>query len=380
MKLLHLIWAGLWRSPARSAFTLLSIAVAFVLFGLLQGLNAGFDKAIREARLDGLTTNPRVPGGPPMPVSALERIERMPGVLTATQRTTFYGWWKEPKNLIALLATDPPKWFKVRPGFAIPEADRAAFMKTRMGMIATPAMLEVFGWKIGQRIPFKSQMLKQDGSGDWAFELVGTFDLTRKPNDITLAMIRFDYLDEARATDRGTADQFMIRLSDTHRSVQTALAIDRLFANSSHETRTRSDKEMAQSRLKQVGDIRFITNSVVGAVFFTLLFLTGNTMRQSIRERIPEFAVLKTIGFTDATVLAIVFAEAVVLCVLAAMVGLALAAVVAQFATDLIGPINVSPRVILGGVGTAVLIALVSATLPAWRVRQLRVVDALAGR
>ncbi len=310
MKLAHLIWAGIWRSPARSVFTLLSITVAFVLFGLLQGLNAGFDRAIKDARLDGLATNPRVPGGPPMPISAMAQIERMPGVTLVTHRAVFFGQWKEPKNTVLLLATDAPKWFKMRSGFAIADEVRAAYMRNRMGMIVTPAMQKHYGWQIGQRIPFTSQLLHRDGSPNWEFELVGLFDSVQHPNQTPLAMVHYDYVDAERATDRGTAEQFMIRIADPNRSTQTALAIDKLFANSPSETRTRSDKERAQGTLKQIGDVRFITNSIVAAVFFTLLFLTGNTMRQSIRERIPEFAVLKTLGFSDGIVFAVVFAEA----------------------------------------------------------------------
>jgi putative ABC transport system permease protein len=380
MKLAHLIWSGLWRSPARSAFTLLSVAVAFVLFGLLQGLNAGFDAAIRNSRLDGLTTNPRVPGGPLMPLSALAQIERMPGVLVVTQRGYFIGTYQEPKNAVALLAVDAPKWLEIRPAFSVSKSDRQKFMSTRAGLLAGRALLKQFGWKVGQHIPLVSQTQKTDGSSTWVFEIVGTLELPEKPDAVTFGLIHYDYLDAARVTDRGTVDQYMIRLSDPNRSAQIALAIDRLFANSPHETRTRSDKERAQFQLKQIGDMTFITNAIVGAVFFTLLFLTGNTMRQSIRERIPEFAVLKTVGFTDATVFAIVFAEAVVLCLLAAVAGLAIAYVASHWATDIVGPIRVSWAVIVAGLGTAVVVALISAALPAYKVRQLRVVDALAGR
>jgi putative ABC transport system permease protein len=253
-------------------------------------------------------------------------------------------------------------------------------METRDGILVTPALVRQYGWKIGQRIPFVSPTLTVQGSPNWEFELVGTIDSTRRPGVATLGFMHYEYFDARRAADRGTADQLMIRIADPNRSAQTALAIDRIFANSSNETRTRSDRESSQSRLKQFGDINYFTNAIVGAVFFTLLFLTGNTMRQSIRERIPEFAVLKTLGFSDTAVFAIVFAEALVLCVIAAVIGLAIAAVLSRWATDIIGPIRVSWLVIGGGIGAAVLVALVSASVPAWKVRGLRVVDALAGR
>jgi putative ABC transport system permease protein len=268
----------------------------------------------------------------------------------------------------------------MRPGLAVSKEQLNALLATRTGMLATPALQSYFGWKVGDKIPLQSSMPRRDGSVHWTFDLVGSFDVAENPGKAYLAVVNYDYFDAERTTDIGTAERFLIKIADPNRSAQTALAIDKLFANSSHETRTRSEKEMAQSRLKQIGDIKFLTNAIVGSVLFTLLFVTGNTMRQSTRERTPEFGVLKALGYSDTKIFMLVLAEALTLCVLAALLGLAIAAMAAPLLKDVIGVVQFSWPVIADGVCMAILLALVSAALPAWSVSRLSVVDAIGGR
>jgi putative ABC transport system permease protein len=379
LKYFPLIWAALIRRPLRSTFTLLSVVAAFVLFGMLQGVNAGFARAITDEQLDMLITDPRVPGGPLLPMSILPDIERVPGVRSVSPRATFMAYYQDQKNLVAVLAVDPVRWFPMRPGFLISEAHFRALLGNRLAIVATPAALKHFGWKVGDRIPLKSETLKRDGSPDWVFELVGTFD-TATPMQFGLVVSNFTYFDAARSTGQGMADRFLIRVADPSRAVETAAAIDRLSANSSHETRTHSQKELAESRLKQVGDVQFLTNSIVAAVFFSLLFVTGNTMRQSVRERTSELAVLRTLGFQDASILFLVLTEAILLCVFAAAIGLSLAAVAAPFVRTGVTPVLLSPAVVGSGLAAAAFVGILSAIQPAVRAMRLRVVDALAGR
>ncbi len=380
MKYFPVVWAGLWRRPARSVFTLLSVVVAFFLFGILQGLNDGFDKAIADQHLDRLITDTRVVGAPPMPISALAQIERIPGVTRVAQRATLIGSWREPRNMVAVLATDPQRFFAVRPEFAISPGHFTALQNTRSGMVVTPALMKYFGWKTGDRIPLKSQVLQRDGSDLWTLEIVGTFDVRDDPNRAYLSLMNYQYLDEARARGQGDVERFITRIADPNRSVATAAAIDRLFANSHHETRTRSEKEMTLARLKQVGDIKFVTRAIVGAVFFTLLFLTANTMRQSVRDRTAEFGVLKSVGFSNGAILCLIVAEAGLLCVIAALIGLSLAAAGAPLVAGTLGPVHLSALSVFGGIAAALAVALCSAIPPAWRIGRLSAVDALAGR
>jgi putative ABC transport system permease protein len=379
VKLLPLVWAGIWRKPARSIFTALSIAVAFLLIGLLQGVNAGFAQAIAAARRDLLTTDARVRGSPPMPIAMMAQIANVPGVVEVVQRAYFVGTHRPPYD-VAALATQPRRFFAVRPALVVESAYLDAMERVRTGLLATPALLQMYDWHIGDLVTLRSRELQLDGSGDWAFTVVGTFDARENPNTAALAVINYSYLDESRVANRGTVERFYVRISDATRSVATAAAIDRLFANSSHETRTRSDQERAEASTKQMGDIAFFTNAVLGAVLFMLLLLTGNTMRQSLHERIPEFGVLKAMGFSSAQCFALALAEALAIYVLAAVAGLALAAVLAPLGRELAASITVSRDVVMRAMALAAALAFMSVAVPGWHIYRLSVIASLAAR
>ena len=379
VKLLPLVWAGIWRKPARSIFTALSIAIAFVLIGLLQGVNAGFAQAIAAASRDFLITNVRVRGSPPMPIAMAEQIRSVPGVVEVVQRAYFVGVYRAPYDVVAL-ATEPRRFFALRPALVVEPRYLDEMERVRIGLLATPALLRMYDWKIGDLVTLRSRALQRNGSGDWAFTVVGTFDSKNDPNTAVLAVMNYAYLDASRVADRGTVDLFYVHISDGTRSVATAAAIDRLFANSAHETRTRSDQERAEANSKQMGDIAFFTNAILGAVLFMLLLLTGNTMRQSVHERIPEFGVLKAMGYSSTKCFALALAEAMAICLLAALVGLALAAALAPLGREVATSIAVSGDVIVRAIGLAILLAIMSVALPSWRVYRLSVVAALADR
>lgn len=379
MKLLPLVWAGIWRKPARSIFTVLSIAIAFVLIGLLQGVNAGFDQAIAAAARDFLITNVRVRGSPPMPIAMLEQIRTVPGVVEVVPRAYFVGSYRPPYDTPAL-ATEPRRFFALRPALVVEPKYLDEIERVRTGLLATPALLRFYDWKIGDLVTLRSRALKRDGSGDWTFTVVGTFDSKNDPNTAVFGVINYSYFDATRVADRGTAELFYVHISDATRSVATAAAIDRLFANSPHETRTYSDQERAEANAKQMGDIALFTNAILGAVLFMLLLLTGNTMRQSIQERIPEFGVLKAIGYSSAKCFALALAEASAIYLFAALIGLALAAMLAPLGREVATSISVSGDVVLRAIAAAIALAFLSVALPSWRVCRLSVIAALAAR
>src|SRR5262249_24103977 len=155
-----------------------------------------------------------------------------------------------------------------------------------MAMVATPELLEVFHWKVGDTVNVRSGLLQTDGSPNWVFHIVGAFDVALKP--AYFAIINYDYMDQGRATDRGTAETFYIQIDDPNKAVATSEAVDRIFANSSHESRTLSREARAAAQTRQMGDVKFFTNTIMGAVLFTLAFLTGNTLRQSLQDRSRE--------------------------------------------------------------------------------------------
>jgi putative ABC transport system permease protein len=379
MRFLPLVWAGLWRRPARTILTFLSITIGFVLVGLLQGVNAGFDEVIAKARRDLMTTNVRVRGSPPMPIAMRDKIAGIPGVAEVVPRAYFTGVYRPPYD-VAAIATIPDRFFALRPRLAaVPEGVKA-MQSVRSGMLITPALLAYNDWKVGDTITLRSRELKIDGSPDWTFEIVGTFDSVENPNTATLAVINYDYLDAYRVANRGTAELFYIRIEDPKRSIATAATIDATFANSPYATRTQSDQERAEASTRQMGDIAFFTNAILFAVLFTLLFLTGNTMRQAVQERIPEFGVLKAVGYSDGRVFGLAVAEALAIYAAGAVCGLALASALVPFVRDISASITVSPVVIARAAALALIFALLSVALPSWRLYRMPVVDSLAAR
>lgn len=380
MHQLTLVWANLWRKPARTILTGLSIATAFLLIGLLQGVNAGFAESIAKARRDVLTTDARVRGSPPMPISMLDEIRKVPGVVTVAVRAYFIGDYR-PTLTIAALATQPRIFFGLRRALHVDEQALEAIERVRDGILVTPALLEQFEWKVGDRVTVRSRgELQRDGSPDWTFEIVGVFDTVENPGKANFGIINYSYLDEGRITNRGTVERFFVRIADPSRSVATAAAIDGLFTNSSHPTRTYSDQERAEATTQRMGDLSFFTNAVLASVLFMLMFLTINITRQSLQERIPEYGVLKAMGFGGAACMRLALAEVAAIYLAGAILGLCLAMLLTPFARDLSSSIHVSAAVLARGLALAVGLAVASAAVPCWQIYRLSAVEALAGR
>lgn len=378
MKYLPLVWSGLWRKRLRTIFTLLSIVVAFLLFGLLQGVDSAFEGVARRGHADRLITNNI--SFLPLPLANLEQIEAIPGIVRVSYGGQFLAYYQERKNNVAPIAIDPQRWFSVYSEWRIPRDQVVALAHTRTGAIVGAALARKYGWKIGDRVPLRSTMLKQDGSGDWAFDIVGIYDNPELRAGENNFLINYDYFDEARAVGKGTVLQYETIIGNARDAANFSTVIDGIFANSPNPTRTQSERESIQSAFTQAGDINFFVDMLIFAVFFTLLFLTLNTMMQSVRERIPELAVLKTIGFSDAGIIALVLVEALLLCGFGASLGLLAAASVFPSLLPFLGGESLSSAVIALGAAAAILLALASGLPPAWRARQLAIVDALADR
>jgi putative ABC transport system permease protein len=380
MKFFPLVWSSLWRKKARTIFTLLSIMIAFLLFGLLQGVNAWLNAFGTGSNANRLYVVSRVSQVQPLPSAYLHQIETIPGIRQATYIAGISGFYQEKSNNLLALATDVQKFFDLYPDWKIAPEQLAAMSRTRTGAIVAAPLMRAFGWKIGDRLPLRTSVMKQDGSADWDFEIVGTYDVPTSPAEANRILVNYAYFDEARRLERGTAWAFVVAVDDPTRSAQVCAAVDALFVNSASETVTQDEKAYVQGQLRELGDVSLMANAIVAAVLFTLLFLTGNTMMQSVRERTPELAILKTVGFSDRSVTVLVLIESVLLCVLAAALGLAAAAAVFPVSAALgIAGAALPIRVVALGLAIAVGLALASGLPPAWRAQRLVIVDALAG-
>jgi putative ABC transport system permease protein len=386
MKYFPLVWATLWRKKTRTLFTLLSVIVAFLLFGVLETVDYAFshaDGGITGA--DKLVTTNKYSITLQLPFSDVQQIRSVPGVAEVTWMTWFGGYYQESKNFVFALPIDTDTYFNLhKDEFIVSDAEMNAFRTTRTGGLVNRALIKKFGWKVGDKVPLHSTIWTQkNGSLDWTFDIVGSFDAkdpTQASQQSSTLLFHYELFDEGRSFGKGNVGWFEERVADPAQSVAIANRIDALFANSSDETKTQPAKEFSMAFVKQFGDIGFVLRAILGAVFFTLLFLTGNTMMQSVRERVPELAVLKTLGFGDATVLGLVIAESLLLCMTAALVGLALSFGALPILKQGLQGVDVSPRAILPGIGVAVLLALIVGMPPALGAMRLNIVDALADK
>ncbi|MHB1870452.1 MAG: ABC transporter permease [Steroidobacteraceae bacterium] len=387
MKYLHLIWAALLRRKVRTLLTLLSVIAAFLLFGLLDSVNAAFSQAGHSVSgAHRMITLSKVGMMFPLPLSLYQNIQTVPGVTAVTYANWFGGVYQDPKNFFTNEAVGP-NFFKVYSEFKMPAAEREAFDTTRTAAVVGATLARRFHWKVGDQIPLKATIFPQkSGSNTWTFDLVGIYHVEdrRERGEENAMFFRWSYFDEARAFGKGDVGWYVEKIADPGESSRVAQAIDSLSSNSDHETKTQTESAFAASFVSQFADIGLIVRSIMGAVFFTLVLLTGNTMAQAVRERTGELAILKTIGFSNRTVLLLLLGEALLLLVIGGVIGLGIAGgvvngVQAKYGAEVpMLPVGLSSW-LQGGV-LMLIIGLLIGALPARRGMRLRIVDALAGR
>ncbi|WP_133000377.1 ABC transporter permease [Luteimonas arsenica] len=388
MKYFHLVWAALFRRKTRTFLTLASIMAAFLLFGLLDGIRTSFAQLGQNA--DGaqrLQTASKLSFIETLPLSLQARIAAIDNIEAVTHANWFGGAYQDPKNQLFTFAV-APNYLDLYPEMDVDPAQVEAWKRSRTGILVGDTMMKRFNWEVGQRIPLQSTIYpNSDGSLNWEFDIVGVLRAKDKKSagfTEALILMHYDYFAESSPYIDGDVGWYISRVSDVRRSDAAAKAIDALSANSPHETKSMSEQAAMASQLKQMADIGLIVGSIMGAVFFTLLLLTGNTMAQAVRERTSELAVLKTIGFSSTSVLGMVLAESMLMVVIGGVLGLGLAAVIGPAASAGSGGMISLPPVGLQSwmLGLALMlgIGLLVGALPAIRAMRLNIVDALAGR
>jgi putative ABC transport system permease protein len=382
MKFLPLIWHNLMRRKIRTIFTLLSILVAFVLYGYLAALSAGFSAGVDVADADRLVLIHKVSLIQLLPISYGPRIAQTEGVVDVCHFTFFGGiYQKKQSNFFMQMPVVPECLFKLYPEFVLPDAQKKAWLADRTGAIVGRATANRFGWKVDDRVPLQATIWQQrDRQTTWTFTIDGIYDGAKKGVDTTQFFFHYDYFDEARWFGQGMVGWYVIRVDHPERAADVAKRLDAMFANSPEETKTTAEKAFAQAFLNQIGDIGLIIRSILAVVFFVLLFVAGNTMAQSVRERTNELAVLKTLGFTNPGVLALVLAESCCLAVVGGGLGLALVTLLTRAGDPtggLIPGFILRARDVLVGVGLTLALGIVAGVFPALRATRLRIADAL---
>jgi putative ABC transport system permease protein len=381
MKYLYLVWSNLKRKKIRTVLTVLSIMVAFILFGYLGAIRQGFSQGIDVAGLDRLIVRHKVSIIQLLPEAYESRIEQIDGVVDAVYQTWFGGVYQKPSNFFAQLPVNPEEYLEMYPEFILSDEEREAWLATRSGAIAGRGIAERFGWKVGDRIPINATVwTRKGGERTWEFDLVGIYDGAEKGTDTSQFLFRYDFFHESRQFGEGQVGWYTVRVEDPERAAETAAAIDAEFANSPYETKTEPEGAFLQGFADQIGDVGFIMMSIIAAVFFTILLVAGNTMAYAVRERTNELALLKAVGFTDRGVLGLVLGESLLLTVLGGGVGLGLAWMLVSMGDPTGGslPVFYIPvRDMVAGVVLIALMAFIAGILPALQAQRLRIADAL---
>jgi putative ABC transport system permease protein len=380
MKFLPLVWKSLWRRKVRTTFTLLSIFIAFLLFGILMTIRAAFSLGIDLAGLDRLILIHKISLIMPLPESYSARLSTVPGVDMVTHNSWFGGVYQDPKNFFAQIAVEPEKFMAIYTEYKLPAEQMKAWLGDRQGVIVGKDLAERFGWKLGDRVPIQATIWQpKSGGTTWEFNVVGIYD--GEPGiDKTQFFFRYDYLDENRTVGEGLVGWYIVKVKDPQQSMALAGTFDEMFANSQAETKTTTEKGFIEGFAKQIGDIGSIMIYILVAVLFTILLVVGNTMAQAVRERTSELAVLKTLGFSDATVLSLVLAESLFVAVVGGGLGLLVAWLFVQGGDPTGGMLpafTLPGRDIVLGVVLMVLVGIAAGILPAAGAMRLKITDAL---
>ena len=381
MKFFPLIWSNLQRKKLRTLLTLLSIMVAFLLFGLLCAIREALTGGISLAGADRLVVQHKVSLILLLPQSYQARMEHLPGVDRVAHQTWFGGIYQDPKNFFMQNPVVPDEFLNLYPEFELAPEQLKAWKETRTGAIVGRKTANKFHWKIGDKIPIKSPIWAKKSGGDaWEFDIVGIFDGKKKNTDTTALYFRYDYFDESHRGERGQVGWYTVRVKDPKTSAEVAKLINKEFENSPAEVKAEPEAAMAQSWANQMGDIGLIVTSILAAVFFTILLVTGNTMTQAVSERTGELGVLKAIGFSNSQVVVFVLVESCLVALIGGILGLGIAWLIVSAGDPTGGMLPVfyiRSRDLIVGLGFSAALGLATGFFPAMQAMRLRVAVAL---
>jgi len=383
MSLVGLMWANLFRKPTRTVLTLASVTVAFLLFVLLRSISAAFDSGLAVTATERLIVVPKYSQVDDLPYAQKQQILSIDGVNGITHTSWFGGTYQDPKNFFAKFPVDPLSYFDLHPELDLEPADALQrFARERTAAVVDIGLMETYQWRIGDVIPIQGTIYgKADGTRLWEFQIVGQFSENGEPSNFPLFLFHYEYFKEAAAFGGDSVGNWIVRLDVPDRADEIAQKIDALFENSSDPTKTATEDEFNRQFARQLGDMGFITTVIMSAVFFTIVLLTGNTMSQALRERIPELAVLKTLGFPDGIVFVMVLGEAILLCLVGGVIGVGLAFSIsrglAEALEGIFGSFTATPVFAVEAIVLSAVIGLIIGLIPALNAQRLAIADAL---
>ena len=376
-----LVKMGLIRKRLRTFLTVMSMFIAFWLYGTLNTFAGLFTGAIEGLSAENIMVMPRYNMLGKMPYSHVTFIEEVEGV----EETMFMDLLVSDSiesMMDGVVYAVSPNFFEVYDRFETDEEALAAMNSNPNATIVGKLMAETKGLEIGDILPIKSTSMNSNGSYDWSFQVAGFYTAKQIKGDEMGAVINWDSFDEARLNQKGTVGFIMAKISDASLGDEISDVIDERFKNSAYATRSGPESVIAVEMAGEIADVELIVNAILLAVFFTILLVSGNTMAQSIRERTNDIGVLKCIGYKDKTIFFSVILEAITICFCAVLAGLlftmTLIPIIEAASGGLLEDIlSIRTSTVLGAFLIALIIAFMAAAVPAYQALRLKVVDAL---
>jgi len=379
-----LVRKNLFRRKLRAALMIVSILIAFMIFGVLAGFYRAFTAGEDRAAADRLITVNKINFTQPMPIAYFNRVRAVDGVRQVTHANWFGGYYQDPKNFLMTLAIEPVTYFDMyRSELDIPPEQLQAFISDRSSAVIGESMARKWGWKVGDRVPVASSIFTQrsNGSHTWDFTIAGIVKGKAEQVSTDFLLFQYAYFDETRTFGKDTIGWMILQTTSPENNDRVAKAIDAMFANSTAETSTDTEKAFGKAFAAQFGNIALIVFLVVGAAFVTILMIVGNTMALSIRERTREIGVLKTLGFSGPRILRMVLGESVLLALLGGLPGLAIAALITialrASLANIAPAFAVSPVIALEGIALMIALGLFTGAIPALNAMRLQIATAL---
>ncbi|WNO11305.1 ABC transporter permease [Teredinibacter sp. KSP-S5-2] len=317
-----LLYKNITRNRLRSTLSFCSVVIAFLLFGLLGALNSAFNSGSELADNYRLVVSSKSSMMKLLPVSYVDSIDRIEGVDAVSHQSWFGGYYKTPRNSFAQFPVDIDRYLSVYPETKIPPEQLERFKANRIGAAVGEKIADKYNWKLGDKISLTSAIYSTRGDFTWEFDVEAIFPSSEKGGG-QLMLFHYDYFDGARDFARGEVGWLGVRLGHSKNASLVATLIDSRFGNSSTETKTSTEKAFGEAYLKQFGDVGFVTKIILSAVFFTMMLITGSSISQSVRERMSEIALFKTIGFSDFSIVGLVLMETLVVSTAGYLVGMA---------------------------------------------------------
>ena len=379
-----LVRKNLFRRKLRAALMIVSILIAFMIFGVLAGFYRAFTAGEDRAAADRLITVNKINFTQPLPIAYFNRVRAVDGVRQVTHANWFGGYYQDPKNFLMTLAIEPATYFDMyRSELDIPPEQLQAFISDRSSAVIGESMARKWGWKVGDRVPVASNIFTQrsNGSHTWDFTIAGIVKGKAEQVSTDFLLFQYAYFDETRTFGKDTIGWLILQTNSPENNDRVAKTIDAMFANSIAETSTDTEKAFGKAFAAQFGNIALIVFLVVGAAFVTILMIVGNTMALSIRERTREIGVLKTLGFSGPRILRMVLSESVLLALLGGLPGLAIAALITialrASLANIAPAFAVSPVIALEGIALMIALGLFTGVIPALNAMRLKIATAL---